>query len=177
MIQFEEDVRQQTVLRIASEMMAAARTAPKGKGKDTLSMAVVSGDELLQLADKMEEMAEATEMAFFARDAGNMRQTAACVLIGTRIEVLGIKVCGLCGFNNCAAKNRHPEVPCAFNTGDLGIAIGSAVAVAARAHIDNRIMFSAGMTARELGILGREVRIVYAIPLSVSGKSPFFDRK
>ena len=65
---------------------------------------------------------------------------------------------------------------CSFNAGDLGIAVGSAVSRAADLRIDNRIMYSAGKAALELGFLGSEVAIAYGIPLSVSGKSPFFDR-
>lgn len=177
MIQKEESLRQKAIENTALRMMAAARTAPKGRGKDTFEIALLSGDGLAKLADKMTEMARRNQTPFFERDAGNMRKARACILIGTRIEALGLSNCGLCGMNTCAAKNQHPEVPCVFNSGDLGIAIGSAVAVAARDHVDNRIMFSAGMAARELGMLPKEVRIIYAIPLSISGKSPFFDRK
>jgi uncharacterized ferredoxin-like protein len=39
------------------------------------------------------------------------------------------------------------------------------------------VMFSAGRAAVNLKALGDEVRIAYGIPLSVSGKNPFFDRK
>ncbi|MBN1837706.1 MAG: hypothetical protein JW820_17750, partial [Spirochaetales bacterium] len=35
----------------------------------------------------------------------------------------------------------------------------------------------AGRAALNLKTLGDEVRIAWGIPLSVSGKSPFFDRK
>jgi len=28
-----------------------------------------------------------------------------------------------------------------------------------------------------MGLLGPEIKLVYGIPLSVSGKNPFFDRK
>ena len=60
---------------------------------------------------------------------------------------------------------------------DLGIAIGSAVSVAADGRIDNRVMFSVGKAAMSLGMLGREMALVFGIPLSASGKSPYFDRK
>ena len=59
----------------------------------------------------------------------------------------------------------------------VGIAIGSAAAAAADARVDNRVMFSVGRAARSLGLLGASVTLVLGIPLSVSGKSPFFDRK
>jgi uncharacterized ferredoxin-like protein len=38
-------------------------------------------------------------------------------------------------------------------------------------------MFSAGRAAVNLHSLGVEVRVALGIPLSASGKSPFFDRK
>ena len=60
---------------------------------------------------------------------------------------------------------------------DLGIAIGSAVAAAADGRVDNRVLFSAGRAAMSLGLMGEDVRMVMAIPLSVKGKNPFFDRK
>jgi len=83
----------------------------------------------------------------------------------------------MCGFKNCDEKNQYPNHPCAFNTGDLGIAIGSAVSVAMEHRVDNRIMYTVGQAALEMGILGPEVKIIYGIPLSASGKNPFFDRK
>jgi uncharacterized ferredoxin-like protein len=60
---------------------------------------------------------------------------------------------------------------------DLGIAIGSAVSTASVLKIDNRIMLSIGLAAVNLKILGKDVKIAYGIPLSISGKNPFFDRK
>ena len=50
-------------------------------------------------------------------------------------------------------------------------------AAAADARVDNRVMFSVGRAARSLGLLGASATLVLGIPLSVSGKSPFFDRK
>jgi uncharacterized ferredoxin-like protein len=38
-------------------------------------------------------------------------------------------------------------------------------------------MYSAGKAAIELGLLGTEVKVAYGIPLSATGKNPFFDRK
>jgi len=115
------------------------------------------------------------QVGFFERDAGNLAQAAALVLIGTRKEPLGLPHCGYCGFADCAAMLASGAT-CAFNTGDLGIAVGSAVSRAADLRLDNRIMYSAGKAAVELGLLGEGVRIAYGIPLAVSGKNPFFDR-
>lgn len=44
-------------------------------------------------------------------------------------------------------------------------------------HIDNRIMFTAGKAALELGCFPGTVKVAYGIPLSATGKNPFFDRK
>jgi uncharacterized ferredoxin-like protein len=37
-------------------------------------------------------------------------------------------------------------------------------------------MFSIGKAAVELGLFESEVKIAYGMPLSVKGKSPYFDR-
>lgn len=60
---------------------------------------------------------------------------------------------------------------------DLGIAIGSAVTVAQEMRVDNRVMFSAGKAALNLGILGENVRVAYGVPLYTGSKSIFRDRK
>jgi len=65
---------------------------------------------------------------------------------------------------------------CAFNAGDLGIVIGSAVSRAADLRVDSRVMYSAGMAVRELGLLDPEVSIVFGLLLAATAKNPFFDR-
>ncbi|PKL13093.1 MAG: ferredoxin [Spirochaetae bacterium HGW-Spirochaetae-8] len=175
---FEQQIRETVALDIAKRMLIAARTAPKARGADRLGLAMASGDTIGVIAQQMRTMAiEGRGEEFFLRDADNLAQAQAVVLIGTMIEPLGLTKCGLCGYSDCTEKRQHPHHPCSFNTGDLGIAIGSAVSVAMEARVDNRVMFSIGMAARELGLLGPEVRIIYGIPLSVQSKNPFFDRK
>jgi uncharacterized ferredoxin-like protein len=78
---------------------------------------------------------------------------------------------------NCENKNTNLEFPCAFNNIDLGIALGSAVSIAADSRVDNRIMFSVGMAARELKYFDENVRIIMGISLSASSKSIYFDRQ
>jgi len=56
----------------------------------------------------------------------------------------------------------------------LGIALGSAVKTAADLNIDNRMLYTMGAAAKELGLLDADVFI--GIPLSVSGKNILFDR-
>lgn len=43
-------------------------------------------------------------------------------------------------------------------------------------RVDSRVLFSAGLAAERLGLLGEGVGQVYAIPISIGSKSPFFDR-
>ena len=175
---FEEGTRKNALLEVAKKMMTAARTAPKGHGTDNLVIAVAERDVIETIAAKMKGMVqEGTAAWFFSRDADNILQSSIMVLIGTKIKPLGLKNCGLCGFEGCEEKYTPPDHPCAFNTGDLGIAIGSAVSVAADAHVDNRIMFTVGKAVRALNLLGDEAKIIYGIPLSSTGKNPFFDRK
>lgn len=57
---------------------------------------------------------------------------------------------------------------------DLGIAVSSAVSAAAMDKVDNRVMFSIGKAAAEMGYAENVLRL--GIPLSVSGKNIFFDR-
>lgn len=174
---FEKDINAKVIMDVAEKMAVAARTAPKGRGVDNLAIAIVSGEDMARIADKMKEMDRKHGLPSFSRDAENLTQSSAMLLLGTRIKPLGLKKCGICGFGDCAGKEKHPGAPCAFNTGDLGIAAGSAVSVAADNRVDNRIMYSAGMAAIELGIFDADVKIVYGVPLSATAKSPFFDRK
>ena len=164
------------LMEAARALCVAARTAPKGRGTDNLVTLVLTGEDKDSLAAEMQRIGESSGAHFFIRDAENMRRCGAVVLIGTRVRTLGIKACGFCGFKDCEDNEKYHGI-CAFNTGDLGIALGSAVSAAADRRIDNRVFFSAGRAAVNLRLLGEEVRIAYGIPLSVGPKSPFFDRK
>ncbi|MGC8864296.1 MAG: ferredoxin domain-containing protein [Bacteroidales bacterium] len=172
----EEQEREKTIHQLAGLMMAAARTAPKGRGRDTLYLAMAEKTDREKLAIRMKEIAEAENLPFFRRDADNLLRSDALLLMGTRIDPLGLKYCGFCGLQSCNGKNNFPEVPCSFNTLDLGIALGSAVSVAAAHHADNRIMFSVGRAALDLGLVPANIKIVLGVPLSISSKSIYFDR-
>ena len=161
--------------QVAQLMCLAARTAPKGKGVDNLVTHTVEGEEKARLTAEMRTIAEETELVFFRRDADNIDAAQVVVLLGTRVEPVGVPACGYCGFKDCE-ENKASNGICAFNTGDLGIAVGSAASIAAQHRADNRVMFTAGKAAMRLGLLGEGVRIAYGIPLSGTGKSPFFDR-
>ncbi len=163
------------LMRAAENLCVAARTAPKGKGKDLLVTAVVTEDDKERLQQQMRQIGERDGVIFFLRDADNIGHAPVVVLIGTRKEPLQIPACGFCGFDDCDTMASAGGT-CSFNTGDLGIAVGSAVALAADLRIDNRVMYTAGKAAIELGILGGDVKIAYGIPLAAKGKNPFFDR-
>ncbi|MFI3282273.1 MAG: DUF2148 domain-containing protein [Rikenellaceae bacterium] len=175
MILNQREDRDSHVINVARHMMNAARTAPKGKGIDVIEIALVEGiEDLKALSVKMVEIAEATGMKFFLRDAENICQGQCVILIGTRKELMGLN-CAHCGYATCASKPM--DVPCALNSIDVGIAVGSACATASDMRVDTRVMFSAGLAAQQLGWLGDGVEQVMAIAVSSSSKSPFFDRK
>jgi uncharacterized ferredoxin-like protein len=173
----EEQIRKETVLQIAQKMLTAARTAPKARGVDRLFLAILEPEEIQIIAKEMVFTAQNGGPAFFERDAGNLLQADTAIILGTKYESQGLQLCGYCGFGNCESKNNNPDVPCVFNTGDLGIAIGSAVSVAMDHRIDNRILYSGGYIAIKTKLTPSEVKLAYVVPLSVSAKNPFFDRK
>ncbi len=153
----------------------AARTAPKACGIDVLEFAVVDGAEKTRLVEQMRRIGDESGRGFFLRDALNVENSDVVVLLGAHHETRGLN-CGLCGYESCAAKiSEASDTPCTFVVNDLGIAVGSAAATAADHRVDNRIMWSAGKAATELGYLS-DCRLVFAIPLSASGKSIYFDR-
>lgn len=165
-------------LRTIAELMClAARTAPKARGADNIVTAIIADEaERATIADRMREIGERVGAPFFSRDADCIMAAALLVVIGTRLQRLGIPGCNLCGYEGCAECEKA-GARCSYNAGDLGIALGSAVSVAAAHHADNRIMYSVGRAVVELGTLGEEVGIAHGVPLSATGKSIFFDRK
>lgn len=174
---YEEESRYETLMSVAERMLLAARTAPKGRGIDNIVAAIADKDEVMLLAAKMQELVDQKRAPeFFLRDMENILKAGIMVLIGTKIKPMGLQYCGLCGYGNCAGKEESPDSPCVFNTGDLGIAIGSAVGIAADCRVDNRVMYSVGMAARDLKTLGEDVKIIFGIPISSTSKNPFFDR-
>lgn len=177
MLQTSKQAEQAAILAVAQQMCAAIRTAPKAKGDDFVDCCIITGDEISLLARKMEELSQTFDMKFLLRDADNLRNSSAAVLVGVKNITRGLdKLCTYCNFPGCAACSEGGG-ECAYGPIDLGIAVGSAVALATDHRIDNRIMFSVGRAAMELGFLGPEYGCMLGIPLSISGKSPYFDRK
>lgn len=174
MILDERNARQQLVEEAAKKIMIASRTAPKGKGVDVIEVFMVTGEEICQLSDEMRRIGWKTGMKFYLRDADNILLAEAVILIGTRDHCQGLN-CLRCGFEHCA--DRPKEVPCAINTIDVGIAVGSACAMAADLRLDTRVMHSAGMAAMNLGWPFPGLKNILALPLSCKSKNPFFDRQ
>ena len=157
-------------------MAVAARTAPKARGVDEIITLVVTGEDKDRMADEMERIGRESDRAFFVRDAGNVRNCPAVVLIGAPNRTRKVSPCGFCGFGDCEGCEQAGGL-CAIAAADLGIAVGSAASVAADQRVDNRVLFTAGKAAMALGLFPGEVANAYGIPLSATGKSPFFDRK
>ena len=170
-----QDAEKRTVLAVAEKMITAARTAPKGCGIDHLETFILDGEDKDKLAQRMKELGKEWGLDFFIRDGNNVEQSIAIVFFGAREEFNGLSHCGYCGFENCGQMKKNGG-KCSVVIGDLGIAIGSAVSIAADNRIDNRIMFSAGKAAIDLELFDAEVKVAYVVPLFVSSKSPFFDR-
>ena len=176
------------VSEMAVKLMAAsARTAPKAGGKDFLEIAVITNDEdLIKIADKMKEYApESTNEAFWLRDASNIENSEALLLVGLSKPVTAGYDCGGCGYPTCGefAKNRKIEEKvmgytgphCTMRMMDIGVALSSAAKTASMLNVDNRVQQRVGAAARALGYIKAEV--VMGIPVSITGKSIYYDRK
>ena len=185
----DEKAEVEGVLAVARAMAVAARTAPKARGVDAIETLIVYGEDLDELAEATKKQGSkfASLEASFGRDAENIRASNAVLLIGLR-DLRPKKPenpldCGACGHGDCAGFLRikksdgksFPGPVCLFQAVDLGIALSAASSVAARFHVDNRMMYTAGSAACNLG--WTESQIIIAIPLSCSGKSIYFDRE
>ncbi|MEM2995287.1 MAG: DUF2148 domain-containing protein [Candidatus Bathyarchaeia archaeon] len=174
----------EALLQVAELMLVAARTAPKSGGVDDILTAIVYGEEKDAIANKMEEIGETRKNEGFKRDAKNVKDSEAVVLIGVRGDKSFGLNCGACGYKNCGefqekAKKLGQDFygpTCIFKALDLGIALGSAVKMAGLLNVDNRIMYRIGTAALMLGMLP-EATVIMGIPLSAKGKNIYFDRR
>jgi uncharacterized ferredoxin-like protein len=170
------ELERSAALQVAALMAAAARTAPKTRGIDNIKTAAIDDEPTKQkVIAKMREIAAKNDRPSLARDAGNIENSPALVVIGVEANTAGLN-CGLCGKPTCETLEDAGGV-CAFNSIDLGIATASAAEVAGRFHVDNRVMYSIGHACLDLDVFGPKVKQALGIPLSVTGKNPFFDRK
>jgi uncharacterized ferredoxin-like protein len=162
--------------QVAALMAAAARTAPKTRGIDNVETLAIDDESMRRkLIARMHEIATSEDRPSVARDAGNIGSSPVVVVIGVESNTAGLN-CGFCGKPSCEALEEADGV-CAFNSIDLGIATASAAEVAGRFHVDNRVMFSIGRACLDLKLFGPKVKQARGIPLSVTGKNPFFDRQ
>ena len=146
-----ENAENDALLEVAKLMVVAARTAPKAQGEDKIKTAIITGIEKDGLANMMEQMGK-------VRDSKNVKDSGAVVLLGVSFGN------PLEDWINFKAKLI-----------DLGIALGSAAKVASELNVDNRIMHTIGIAALKMGLLKADE--ILGIPLSIKGKSIFFDRK
>jgi len=171
------------ILEAAKLMLIAARTAPKSGGIDDVLTIIVYGKKKDAIAEKMEEIAEQRKIEGFKRDAKNVRDSEAVILIGVRGDKsFGFK-CGACGYKSCKKFEKAEKKfgqdffgpTCIFKALDLGIALGSAAKTASILNVDNRIMYRVGTAALKLKLLP-EATVIMGIPMSASGKNIYFDR-
>lgn len=178
-----EECEKEGIMQVSRLMVVSARTAPKSGGVDDILTALIFGAEKKSLAAEMEKIAEERKISRFKRDARNVRDSEAVVLIGVRgTRKFGIN-CGACGYANCddfekAEKKAGQDFTgptCVFKALDLGIALGSAVKTADILNVDNRIMYRIGSAARRLDMMP-EASVIMGIPVSAKGKNIYFDR-
>jgi uncharacterized ferredoxin-like protein len=172
---------------VAGLMAASARTAPKAGGKDFLEIAIVHEPEhLKRIGEAMRKYGPASSNEpYWLRDAANIEESDALVLVGLRGSNTAGYDCGACGFPTCEAfaKDRrevgremgYTGPHCAMRLMDLGMALCSAAKTASLLNVDNRVQQRVGAAARALGFI--DAGVVMGIPVSISGKSIFFDRK
>lgn len=151
-------------ITVAKLMAIAAKTSPKARGVDNVVIKVLDKPEELELlAKKMEELARNLG-EFFLRDAQNVRVSDAVVLIGCKVISMGLK----------KPERWLLDADTVCSLVNLGIALGSSVKIASMLNVDNRIMFTVGVAAQELGMIDCDYAL--GIPLSTKAKNPYFDR-
>ncbi|HPR41388.1 MAG TPA: DUF2148 domain-containing protein [Candidatus Methanofastidiosa archaeon] len=175
-----EDYVEDAAMTIAKLMCASARTAPKAKATDDITISIVPKEKIGSLADKMQEISCEKGWAFYLRDSKNVLDSDAIVLIGARNRPMGLE-CGGCG-HDCKTllelRKENADFPgpvCVFKSMDLGIALSSAAKTASMHNADNRMMYTVGVAAMRLGLIEGDIAI--GIPISIKGKNIYFDRK
>ncbi len=163
---------------VANLMALSARTAPKAAGEDFVVIEIIEGKDIQRLGEEMIAYGDESGKKDFDRDGTNVLHSKAVVLIGLKdAETLGLN-CAACGDETCIVPNttdgefQGPQ--CALRILDMGIALGSAVKMAGLMNVDNRIMYRVGVVARKVGMIDADFAM--GIPLSATGKSPYYDR-
>jgi uncharacterized ferredoxin-like protein len=148
-----QDAERDGALNIAKLMLVAARTAPKAAGHDSITTAILDGEDKDKLANEMERSGKEKKSANRIRDAGNVRNSDLVILVGVKY-----------------GGNLSNELKLI----DLGIAVGSAAKIASDLNVDNRIMRSIGDVADRMKLLEADYSL--GIPISIKGKNIYFDR-
>ena len=168
-----------SITTISQLILTAARTAPKAKGVDEILTGII--EDIEAFASEMDKISKRDESsAFFKRDANNIRNADSVLLIGLQFRnPLGVN-CNACGFD-CSTILKQDSIDgdykgpvCSVRAIDLGIAVGAAAAAAKDLCVDNRVMYSVGVAARNLKLM--DAQIILGMPLSIKGKNIFFDR-
>jgi uncharacterized ferredoxin-like protein len=185
MIKGETQMKEVSTI-VAQLMAASARTAPKGGGKDFLEIVVIEAEQdLKKIAAAMKDYApRSTNEAYWLRDAANIENSQALVLIGLAKANLAGYDCGGCGFPTCKEFEQNRRLQdkemgytgphCIMRMMDIGVALASAAKTASLMNVDNRVQQRVAAAARALGYIKAEVAM--GIPVSVSGKSIYYDR-
>ena len=92
MIYNERDIRSQSVRDLAEAILVAARTAPKAKGRDLVEIAMITDEDIERMSETMLQMSAESGMKFLLRDAANVLQAEAVIVIGIQTEA---SECGL----------------------------------------------------------------------------------
>jgi len=180
-------VESDAVKSVAGLMALSARTAPKAVGMDSIKIEVLTGKDQDKLANQMIKMGKELKIDFFRINGEQVKVSDATLLIGVEGQKMLGANCGGCGYTTCAdmakavkagksKKALYPGPNCVLKISDLGIAVGSAVKTAGIHNVDNRVMFSAGVVAMQMGRL-MGCSVAYGIPLKASGKNIFWDMK
>jgi len=91
------ELEKSAALQVAALMAAAARTAPKTCGIDNIKTAAIDDEPTKQkVIAKMREIATKESRPGLARDAGNIENSPALVVIGVESNAAGLN-CGFCG--------------------------------------------------------------------------------
>ncbi|MEM0501470.1 MAG: DUF2148 domain-containing protein [Ignisphaera sp.] len=160
----EGEVIREAILDVAKLMAVAAKTSPKARGVDNIVIKVVDKrEELEMIASKMDELSKVYG-EFFSRDAQNVRNSTAVVLIGCRVADMNLKT----------PRDWKLDANTVCSIVNLGIALGSAAKLASILNVDNRIMFTIGVAAQEIKLIDADY--TFGIPLSATSKNIYFDR-
>lgn len=182
-----QDSIRQTIETVINLMAASAMTAPKAGGKDCLEIiAITAPDDLQKIADAMRQYAHnSTKENYWHRDADNTESAQGLLLIGLAGPVTAGYDCGGCGYSTCKEFEEGRELQdftmgysgphCIMRMMDIGVALASAAKQASLFNVDNRVQQRVGAAARALGYIDCEVAM--GVPVSISGKSIFYDRK